>query len=128
MNPHRVFVLAPFLAAAVFLGTFFLAKFFNLPYLVILGWTLVIVSLFSLRRAFWGPLAKIPAARNVRIVHTLSGGLFAAAMFLAAWKKTSYAVVLLGAAVIVPFVIGRRYMRKLRDHVSEQKAKEQPKS
>ncbi len=126
MNRHRV-ALAAFVGAGLFLGAFFLARFFTrLPDLVIMGSELMIIFLFRLTRAFWGSLAEYKAVRNVRIVRALPVGLLAVAMFLGSWHKSSYSLVLLGAAVVVQFVIVRRLMGRLPDQLREGKAEGRP--
>ncbi len=115
--------------AALFLGVFFLAKFLTrLSGLVILGWELMMTFAFCLLIALCPPMAKHKALRNVWIVRALPVGLFAVAAFLLSWDKTSYAAVLLGAAVVVQLVIVRLLMRKLRKQIEKEKGQEQPDS
>lgn len=129
MNRRRRMVLAAFIGAVLFLGVFFVAKFFaRLSDFVILGWEFMTIFAFCLILAFWSPLAKHKAARNVWIVRALPVGLLGVASFLGGWYKSSYGVVLIGAAVLVQFVIVRRFMRRLRDQIREGKAKNQANS
>src|SRR6266849_4734901 len=74
IDQHRVIgkALALLIGAVLCLGVFFLARFLTrLPDLVILGSELMLIFLFGLIRAFWGPLAKHKAVRNVWIVRAL---------------------------------------------------------
>src|SRR5712692_2442943 len=131
MNQHRVMgkALALLIGAVLFLGVFFLARFLTrLPDLVILGSELMIIFLFGLIRAFWGPLAKHKAVRNVSIVRALPVGLLGLAGFLGSLDNSSYSVVLIGAAVLVQFVVVRRLMKELREQIREGKAENQANS
>ena len=129
MDRPLVLALAIFIGVVLFLGVFFVARFFTgLPDLVILGSELTIIFLFAMIRAFVGPLAKRKALRNVGIVRALPLGLFALGALLGACKKTSYAWVLVVAAGVVHFTIGKRSIRKLRNQIREEQAKDQPNS
>ena len=122
-------VLAAFIGTVLFLGVFFVAKFFTLlSDLVILGWEFMTIFAFCLILAFWSPLAKHKAVRNVWIVRALPVGLLGLAGFLGSLDNSSYSVVLIGAAVLVQFVVVRRLMKKLREQIREGKAENQANS
>ena len=116
---NRLIILSFLAGVVLLLGIFiFIKSLTPLPTLVIWGSIGVIATIFSMLRAFSGPLSQCKPMRNARLALALPVFLFSVGMLLiAAEKPYVYALSAILAAAIVFFALTIPLVRKARQFV-----------